>query len=150
MPIRQEPRWSPFCSTMKRLPCCAINMVTNRPSTRLRPGFMTAWQPHTKAARLAITGGNPALLSKENPEHVSRANRSMSKAYRPALELITRHDINWTIVSAATPAWATAVFPGLPENEAVAKLWDAIFAASRADQPDPVAAWKKHDDGLHA
>ena len=101
------------------------------------------------AARLAITGGNPALLSKEDPEHVSRANRSMSKAYRPALELITRHDINWTIVSAATPAWAAAVFPNLPADEALAKLWDAIFAASRADQSDPVAAWKKHDEKLH-
>jgi len=101
------------------------------------------------AARLAITGGNPALLSKEDPEHVSRANRAMSKAYRPALELITRHDINWTIVSAATPAWAAAVFPSLPEEDALGRLWDAIFAASRADQDDPVTAWKKHDEKLH-
>ena len=101
------------------------------------------------AARLAITGGNPALLSKEDPEKVSRANRAMSKAYRPALELITRHDINWTIVSAATPAWAAAVFPDLPANEGLKKLWDAIFAASRADQADPVAAWKRHDSKLH-
>ncbi len=102
------------------------------------------------AARLAITGGNPSLLSKEDPDKVSRANREMSKAYRPALELITRHDINWTIVSAATPAWAAAVFPDLPAEEALGKLWDAIFAASRADQDDPIAAWKKHDEKLHA
>lgn len=102
------------------------------------------------AARLAITGGNPSLLSKEDPEKVSRANRAMSKAYRPALELITRHDINWTIVSAATPAWAAAMFPDLPRDRALAKLWNAIFAASRADQADPVGAWKKHDDKLHA
>jgi aminopeptidase len=102
------------------------------------------------AARLAITGNDPSLLSKEDPEKVSRANRAMSKAYRPALELITRHDINWTIVSSATPAWASAVFPGLPEEEAVTKLWDAIFAASRVDQADPVEAWKKHDANLHA
>jgi len=102
------------------------------------------------AARLAITGGNPALLSKEDPERVSRANREMSKAYRPALELITRHDINWTIVSAATPAWAAAMFPNLPAEEALGKLWDAVFAASRADQDDPIAAWKKHDEKLHA
>ncbi len=101
------------------------------------------------AARLAITGGNPSLLSKEDPEKVSRANRAMSKAYRPALELITRHDINWTIVSAATPAWAAAMFPDLPAEQALGKLWDAIFAASRADQDDPIAAWKKHDDKLH-
>ncbi|HEY6447554.1 MAG TPA: aminopeptidase [Acidobacteriaceae bacterium] len=102
------------------------------------------------AARLAITGGNPSLLSKEDPEKVGRANRALSRAYRPALELITRHDINWTIVSAATPAWASAVFPGLPAEEALAKLWNAIFAASRVDQADPVAAWKQHDDKLHA
>jgi aminopeptidase len=102
------------------------------------------------AARLAITGANPSLLSKQDPEKVGRANRAMSRAYRPALELITRHDINWTIVSAATPAWAAAMFPHLPADQGLAKLWDAIFAASRADQADPVGAWKKHDEKLHA
>jgi aminopeptidase len=102
------------------------------------------------AARLAITGNDPSLLSKEDPEKVSRANRAMSKAYRPALELITRHEINWTIVASATPAWAAAVFPDLPKDEAIARLWKAIFAASRADQADPVAAWKKHDANLHS
>ena len=102
------------------------------------------------AARLAITGNDPSLLSKEDPEKVSRVNRATSKAYRPALELIMRHEINWTIVACATPAWAAAVFPDLPPDEALARLWDAIFAASRADQPDPVAAWKEHDANLHA
>jgi aminopeptidase len=102
------------------------------------------------AARMAITGSDPYLLSKQDPEKVSRANRALSKAYRPALELITRHDINWTIVACATPAWAAAVFPELPQEEALARLWDAIFAASRVDQSDPVAAWKEHDANLHA
>jgi aminopeptidase len=102
------------------------------------------------AARLAITGNDPSLLSREDPEKVSRVNRATSKAYRPALDLIVRHEINWTIVACATPAWAAAMFPNLPQDEAVAKLWSAIFAASRADQADPVAAWKKHDANLHA
>jgi aminopeptidase len=102
------------------------------------------------AARLAIAGNDPGLLSKEDPEKVSRVNRATSKAYRPALELIARHEINWTIVSSATPAWAAAVFPNLPPDEALARLWDAIFAASRADQLDPVDAWKAHDANLHA
>jgi aminopeptidase len=102
------------------------------------------------AARLAIAGNDPSLLSKEDPEKVSRVNRATSKAYRPALEFISRHDINWTIVSCATPAWAAAVFPDLPRDEAVTRLWHAIFAASRADLPDPIAAWKTHDAKLHA
>jgi aminopeptidase len=102
------------------------------------------------AARLAIAGNDPSLLSSEDPEKVSRVNRATSKAYRPALELIVNHKINWSIVACATPAWAAAVFPNLPADEALARLWDAIFAASRADQPDPVAAWKEHDATLHA
>jgi aminopeptidase len=102
------------------------------------------------AARLAITGNDPSLFSQEDPEKVSRVNRATSKAYRPALELITRHEINWTIVACATPAWAAAVFPNLPPDEALARLWNAIFAASRVDQADPVAAWKEHDANLHA
>jgi aminopeptidase len=102
------------------------------------------------AARLAIAGNNPSLLSREDPEKVSRVNRATSKAYRPALELIVSHQINWTIVACATPAWAAAVFPDLPQDEAVARLWGAIFAASRADLPDPVTAWREHDATLHA
>ena len=102
------------------------------------------------SARLAITGNDPSLLSQQDPEKVSRMNRATSKAYRPALELIARHEINWTIVACATPAWAAAVFPNLSRDEGLARLWEAIFAASRADQPDPSAAWKKHDADLHA
>ena len=101
------------------------------------------------AARLAIAGANPTLLSNEDPDKVGRANRAVSKAYRPALELITRHEINWTIVSSATPAWAAAVFPNDAPDVALAKLWEAIFATTRINTADPVSAWKTHDAELH-
>jgi aminopeptidase len=101
------------------------------------------------SARLAIAGANPALLSNEDPDKVGRANQAVSKAYRPALELITRHDINWTIVASATPAWAAAVFPNDAPDAALAKLWDAIFATTRINTADPVSAWKAHDAELH-
>jgi len=101
------------------------------------------------AGRLAIAGEDPSLLAGQDPEKVARANRARSTAYRPALKLIAGFDINWNIVSAATPAWARAVFPDEPEEVAVAKLWDAIFAASRIDVEDPVAAWEAHNGFLH-
>jgi len=100
------------------------------------------------AARLAISGANPALLSNEDPDKVGRANRAVSQAYRPALELITRHEINWTIVPSATPAWAAAVFPNDSPDEALRKLWVAIFATTRIDRADPVSAWRAHDAEL--
>src|SRR5580700_65034 len=101
------------------------------------------------AARLAIAGANPSLLSNENPDHVGRANRAVSQAYRPALELITRHEINWTIVASATPAWAAAMFPGDAPDQALSKLWETIFSTTRINTADPVSAWKTHDADLH-
>ncbi len=115
-------------------------------ATWLQDGIAEAFR--SNVARMAVAGANPALLANEDPEKVGRANRAFSKASRPAMELITRHAINWTIVAAATPAWAAAVFPGESEETAMAKLWEAIFAASRVDAPDPVAAWRAHDEGL--
>lgn len=100
------------------------------------------------AARLAIAGANPALLAKEDPARVARANVAASKAGKPAMELITRHEINWTIVAYATPAWAKLVFPNDPEDVAVAKLWDAIFFSSRIDADDPVMEWQQHGERL--
>jgi len=101
------------------------------------------------AARLAVVGDNPSLLSAQDPEKVARANRARSAAYRPALERVVNFDINWNIVSYATPAWAKAVFPHETEAAAVARLWDAIFAASRVDGADPVAEWNGHNAALH-
>jgi aminopeptidase len=101
------------------------------------------------AARLAIAGDDPALLAAEDPERVSRANRARSKAYQPALQRIVDFHINWTIVSYATPAWALNVFPDLNEAEAVEALWEAIFAASRINESDPVEAWRIHNSRLH-
>ena len=100
------------------------------------------------AARLAVVGEDPSLLSAQDPEKVARVNRARSTAYRPALERVVNFDINWNIVSFATPAWAKAVFPDQPEDVAVQRLWDAIFAASRVDGPDPIAEWQRHNEGL--
>ena len=102
------------------------------------------------AARLAVVGDNPMLLSGEDPAKVSRANRANSMAYKPALEKITGFDINWNIVSYPGASWAKLVFPDDVEDVAIAKLADAIFAASRVDVDDPVAAWRDHNAALRA
>ena len=118
----------------------------DRAANWLYSGMAEAFRDNT--ARLAIAGDNPMMLAGQDPEKVSRANRANSTAYKPALELITGFDINWNIVSYPSPAWAKLVFPGLPEDEAIKKLADAIFAASRVDVADPIAAWKEHNANL--
>ena len=118
----------------------------DKASNWLFDGMATAFS--NNAARLAVVGEDPSLLSAQDPEKVARANRARSTAYRPALERVVNFDINWNIVSFATPAWAKAVFPDLPDDVAMQRLWDAIFAASRVDGPDPVGAWKQHNESL--
>ena len=102
------------------------------------------------AARLAVAGEDPSLLGGQDPDRVARANRANARVNRPSLELITNFAINWTILACATPAWARTVFPGDPQELAVSKLWTAIFAASRIDADDPVAAWERHNATLAA
>ena len=114
----------------------------------LQDAIATAFR--TGVARMAIAGANPALLAGQDPGKVSRSNVAASKASKPAMELITKHAINWTIVACATPEWAKLVFPGEPEHIAMAKLWEAIFKASRIDGDDPVRQWKEHGARLKA
>ena len=113
----------------------------------LYEGVAKAFDENT--ARLAISGDNPMLLGKEDSDKVGRANRANSKAYRPALTKIVNHDINWSIVPFPGASWAREVFPGEPEEVAVKKLADAIFAATRVDTADPVAAWGAHNKRLY-
>ncbi|MEO9340039.1 aminopeptidase [Mesorhizobium sp. SB112] len=118
----------------------------DRASGWLYEGMAKAFE--NGAARLAIAGDNPMLLAKEDPTKVSRANKANSIAYQPALEKIAGFDINWNIVAYPNLSWAKQVFPNDAEDVAVAKLADAIFAASRVDVADPVAAWKHHNAEL--
>src|SRR6476661_8296331 len=109
----------------------------------LYEGMSKAFAANT--ARLAIVGDNPMLLSGEDPAKVARASKANSVAYQPALERIVNFDTNWNIIAYPSPSWAKQVFPDVPEDVAVAKLADAIFAASRVDQDGAVAAWEKHN-----
>ncbi|MDF1524255.1 MAG: aminopeptidase [Trueperaceae bacterium] len=95
-------------------------------------------------AYVRVSGSDPDLMAPADPARVARITKAASVANRPVGDLVQRAHMPWTILAYATPAWARKAFPDLPEAEAVAKLWDAIFAATRADQEDPVAAWEAH------
>ena len=99
-------------------------------------------------ARLAVVGEDPLLLSNQDPDKVSRANKATSVAYKPARERITRFDINWNIISWPGQAWANQMFPDLNSEGAQKKLANAIFKASRVDTDNPIEEWKKHNANL--
>jgi aminopeptidase len=109
---------------------------------------------HTMAARgdayLRIDGSDPDLMSAADPARVATMVQAARKAMRSVSDLVQRSFMPWTIVPFAAPAWARKVFPDLSEDDAQERLWDAIFAATRADRADPVAAWAEHVRRLDA
>lgn len=100
------------------------------------------------AARLALVGEDPFLLSDMDPGRVGRANRANAAAYRPALAHISEFRVNWSIIACPTQAWAARIFPDLPAAEALARLANSIAQTARLDHDDPVAAWADHNAAL--
>lgn len=101
-------------------------------------------------ASLTIRSNNPSLMDGEDPEIVGQVQKVYLERYADYAKLIGQNRINWLVVAAAGPAWAARVFPDLEPAEAEKKLWEAIFAITRVDQPDPVAAWDVHVKNLRA
>lgn len=102
------------------------------------------------AARLGILSADPALFAEVSPDKVAAQNLAQSQARRVISEIVTGFEINWSLIGAASPAWAARAFPNLPADEALAKLWDAVFLTSRVLEDDPIAAWVAHSEQLEA
>jgi len=67
------------------------------------------------------------------------------KPYRDAME----NKYQWCIAGVPGVPWARKVFPGIPDAEAVDKLWGAILHAARAAEGDPIANWDEHNATIH-
>lgn len=100
-------------------------------------------------AVVAIRATDPNLLANVDPGRVAAHQRALAAYRKPYTQLVMTNALNWNLVSAPITGWAQRMFPDVGPDEAVRKQWDAIFAATRADQPDPVAAWKAHLETLH-
>jgi aminopeptidase len=111
----------------------------------------STWLPkalfeHAEAghAVLSVYANDPDQLKDQPTELVGAVQQAVSRSVRPFRELISRNQTNWTVVAAAGAGWAARVFPNLPREQQVPRLWEAIGALCRLDRPDPVAAWETH------
>jgi aminopeptidase len=101
-------------------------------------------------AILSIYANDPDLLEDAPVDCVGVAQQAAARAVRPFREQISRNATNWAVVAAASPAWAARVFPDLPPDEQMRRLWAAIERLCRLDRPDPIAAWESHLAALAA
>ena len=79
------------------------------------------------AAYLAIAASDPETLKGVDPDRLVRAQKSGSVLRKTFDRLQMSNGFPWCIASVPIPSWAATVFPDLPEDQAMEKLWDAIL-----------------------
>ena len=99
-------------------------------------------------AVIAIRATDPNLLAQVDPGRVAAHQKALSNYRKPYLQLVQTNALNWNLVSAPLLPWAVRMFPDATPEEAVQKQWDAIFAATRADQENPIELWERHKADL--
>jgi aminopeptidase len=107
------------------------------------------WSPPWLVKRLEdlAEGGGALFGIAGNPEPElfsdldgARVGRARMREVSEASLRLTDGLCNWSIVACPNEGWAKTVF-GEPDLE---RLWDAVAAAVRLDEPDPVTAWREH------
>ena len=101
------------------------------------------------AAFMSIVSQDPDLLNGIEPNRIRDNQKASSTALSKFRQAMQADKFSWTVIAAAAPAWAAKVFPDHSAEDQVPALWDAILRAVRADQPNPVEAWQRHDENLH-
>ena len=106
------------------------------------------WRSETLPALLWLDSDDPDGMNGIDQGKRARAQMArfpMIKPFRDAME--NRHQ--WCIAGVPGAEWAAKVFPGIPVEDAMEKLWDAILKTARAEG-DPLANWEQHNAVIHA
>lgn len=81
-------------------------------------------------------------------QRITARSRELNRLAPRRRELMSKSLRSWNLVSMPNQEWAQVVFPELPAEQALEKLWQVVFQAVRADQPDPIQAWRDHAEQL--
>ena len=117
--------------------------------SHLKPWEKSRWQwvSENFPARIWLDSDDPDGMNGIDQDKHSRTFSSRVKEIKPYRDIIeNRHQ--WCIAAVPGPEWAAKVFPGIPVDEAVEKLWEAILSASRANG-DALKNWQEHNSNIH-
>ena len=100
--------------------------------------------------RIYISSEDPDGLRGLDMEKVQKSRQATYPTVRKYYDQIeNKHQ--WTIAAIPSPEWARKVFPGISDEEAVEKLWQAIFDSCHITKDnDPIEAWKQHNERFRA
>ena len=100
----------------------------------------------TLPAMIYLESEDPNGLDGMDQEKWGKSVQLRWKVIKPIRDSM-ENKYQWCIAAVPGKAWARRVFPGLPDEEAMEKLWQAILYTSRAEG-DGIAAWREHNADL--
>ncbi len=100
------------------------------------------------AAFLSISASDPGIFKNVDSNRIQEAVKASSVALKAYRERLMSSANAWCVISIPTAAWSMKVFPELSREEAMSKLWDAIFKIVRVDRDDTLGAWNEHIKNL--
>lgn len=103
-----------------------------------------------EACFISVVSSNPDLLKGIDPTRIGNYQKAAGAGLAEFRRATQADQVSWSVVAAPSRAWAAKVFPDVPVDEAVKRLWQSIFDAVRLQAEDPVEAWRRHNDALHA
>ena len=98
--------------------------------------------------RIILESSDPDGLNGIKQPEYSEAIQARNRIYRPYREAIEGHH-QWCIAAVPSVGWANKMYPHIPYEQAVERLWCDILIASRAME-NPIAGWKEHNCELKA
>lgn len=101
-----------------------------------------------RVKRLVVKSASPDALAGIEAAKIQVAQNTSTPGSRAVRQASRNNLLSWTIIAAASPAWAQKVFPNEEAATATEHLWDAIFSATRLETRDPIAAWREQRERL--
>lgn len=93
---------------------------------------------------LFIDDSDPDAFIDINPKKMADADKRRYPKVKPFYDALDGK-YKWCIAAIPSKAWATKVFPGINEEEAMEKLWEAIFYTTRVSEEGTFENWEKHN-----
>ena len=97
-------------------------------------------------ALLSITSGDPYAMAGIDPAKRAERRKASYRDCHAFYQGMDTGKVAWSIVGAASPKWAKAVFPKPAARGGAGAVAGHFQSGPRADGPNPIAAWREHQN----
>ena len=113
---------------------------------KVAPYTIAKWKYASKKfpSKLYIDDEDPDLMKGINPQKIAKANMKAFTKIKPYREAMDGR-YKWCIAAVPGEKWAKKIFPKCSTEEAIEKLWEAIFYTCRVEESGTNENWDKHN-----